>query len=338
LVDEAVSSGAKLSAACDVVGLSERTLQRWRAQGGGEDSRQGPRKPPPNKLTAEEREKVLEVMNGAEFRDLPPNQIVPRLADREEYLASESTMYRILREQEQLAHRELSQPPRHTRPKEYVATEPSKIWSWDITYLRSSVRGRFYYLYMFLDVWSRKIVGWQVYDTESPELSAALFDRICAEEGLDPEGLVLHQDNGGPMKGSTMVATLQALGVIASFSRPRVSDDNPYSEALFRTLKYRPAYPSKPFETLEEARAWVEQFVSWYNTEHRHSAIGFVTPEQRHTGEDVAIATRRQQVYERARSRNPKRWSRGTRNWQAPRQVRLNPAPSSRRQSEAQAA
>jgi transposase InsO family protein len=281
---------------------------------------------------------VLDVLNAPLFRDLPPNQIVPRLADMKEYVASESTMYRILREEQQLVHREPSQPRVHSRPKERVATGPGQVCSWDISYLRSSVRGRFYYLYMFVDVWSRKIVGWQVHEDESSELAAELFNQICWEQDLDPAGLVLHQDNGGPMKGSTLLATLQTLGVIASFSRPRVSDDNPYSEALFRTLKYRPDYPSKPFNSLEEARAWVERFVSWYNTAHRHSAIRFVTPEQRHTGEDRVLLKNRERVYQLARKRNPKRWSGRTRNWRPPTTVYLNPNRSKEQPSEVKAA
>jgi transposase InsO family protein len=267
---------------------------------------------------------VLETMNLPEFRNLPPHQIVPLLADQEVYLASESTMYRILREEKQLEHRQRSRPATHSRPHEYVARGPCQVWSWDITYLRSSVRGIFFYLYMIVDVWSRKIVGWEVHECESTELAAELFRRTCTELNLDPKGLVLHQDNGSPMKGSTMLATLQSLGVIASFSRPRVSDDNPYSEALFRTLKYRPEYPSDPFESTQHARTWVASFVTWYNTEHQHSAIRFVTPEQRHQGLDQAILAKRHEVYQRAQSRNPNRWSGTTRNWEPIQDVGLN--------------
>ena len=224
---------------CHELGLSVKTIQRWREPGGGEDGRHGPRTVPANKLSVEERQEILETVNSAEWRDLSPNQIVPRLADQEIYLASESTMYRLLREHKQLVHRERSRPAKSRRPNEQEATGPHQLWSWDITYLRGPVRGSFYYLYMIEDVWSRKIVGWQIHEKESPELAASLFKETCAYLKLDPDGLVLHSDNGGPMKGSTMLATLQKLGVVASFSRPHVSDDNPYSEALFRTLKYR---------------------------------------------------------------------------------------------------
>ena len=211
------------------------------------------------------------------------------------------------------------------RPREHVATGPNQVFSWDITYLRSPIRGSFYYLYMILDIWSCKVMAAAVYHEESTDLAAELFQRTCRRHGLDPEGVVLHSDNGSPMKGSTMLATLKRLGVVSSFSRPRVSDDNPYSEAIFRTLKYRPEYPSGPFASLEEARLWVEGFVRWYNTEHLHSAIRFVTPEDRHAGRQEEILQRRQRVYERARRRNPRRWSGATRNWQPIRNVYLNP-------------
>ena len=304
-----------------------RTLQRWRAQGGGDDARQGPHGPPANKFSPEDRENLMETVNLPEYRNLPPSQIVPRLADKGMYVGSESTMYRRLKENKQLTHRQASRPATHSRPREYVATGPCQVWSWDITYLRTCVRGSFFYLYMIVDVWSRKIVGWEVHESESTELAAELFRRTCTELNLDPEGLVLHQDNGSPMKGSTMLATLQSLGVVASFSRPRVSDDNPYSEALFRTLKYRPEYPSDPFESVQDARTWVASFVMWYNTEHQHSAIRFVTPEQRHQGLDRAILAKRHVVYQLARARNPNRWSGKTRNWEPILEVGLNRRP-----------
>lgn len=320
-----MASGARLKPAAAEAGVDVRTVQRWRAQGVGDDRRQGPHREPANKLRDVERKRVLEVANSPEYRDLSPKQIVPKLADEGDYIASESTFYRCLRAADQLHHRERSAPAVSRRPAELVATEPEQVWSWDITYLRSSVRGEFYYLYMVEDVWSRKIVGWEVHAVESMDLASALIERTCAELGVDPEGLTLHSDNGGPMKGSTMLATLQRLGIVPSFSRPHVSDDNPFSEALFRTLKYRPEYPRKPFQSLEEARKWVTWFVDWYNTEHLHSAIGFVTPDDRHHGRDIAILAQRHAVYQRAQRRHPERWTGPTRNWIAPAVVRLNP-------------
>ncbi len=325
MVEEAVEAGARQEEACEVLQIRSRTLQRWRRAGVGEDGRRGPMSEPANKLSEDERRRALAVVNTPEYRDLGPHQIVPRLADRGIYLASESTLYRLLREAKQLAHHQRSRPAAR-RPQEYVATGPNQVWSWDISYLPSPVRGQFFYLYQFLDVWSRKSVAACVYETESSDHAAELFQRACAEQNLDPRGIVLHSDNGSPMKGATMLATLHRLGVVTSFSRPRVSDDNPYSEALFRTLKYRPEYPETPFASLQAANAWVEGFMHWYNTVHQHSAIRFVTPEDRHSGRDVAILAHREGVYKQARRQRPERWSGKTRNWKPVEKVSLNPA------------
>jgi putative transposase len=268
---------------------------------------------------------VLAVANSPEFRGLSPKQIVPRLADEGVYLASESTVYRILRDKEQLKNRTPARSPTPRPKPRCTATGPNQLWSWDITYLKSSIRGRFLYLYMVVDVWSRKIVGWAVHRQESANEASRLISKICRESKLDPAGLVLHSDNGGPMRGATMLATLQWLGIVPSFSRPHVKDDNPYSEALFRTVKYRPAYPKRPFNSVEHARAWVTQFVRWYNHEHRHSAIRYVTPAQRHEGLDEAILARRKRVYELAKRRRPVRWTGQTRNCTPVRTVSINP-------------
>ena len=206
-----------------------------------------------------------------------------------------------------------------------MATGPNQVYSWDITYLRSPIRGGFYYLYLVVDVWSRKVVGAAVHDRESSDLAADLIEEVCILHEVDPRGIVLHSDNGGPMKGSTMLAMLQQLGIVPSFSRPSVSDDNPFSESLFRTMKYSLEYPSKPFASLDHAQAWVARFVRWYNTEHLHSGINFVTPVDRHTGREGAIFARRREVYEAARGRNPERWSGSTRKWESVKEVRLNP-------------
>jgi transposase InsO family protein len=181
---------------------------------------------------------------------------------------------------------------------------------------------------MMVDVWSRKIVAARVYDAESHEYSSRLLVEACIRLGIDPHGLVLHADNGGPMKGATMTATMQKLGIMPSFSRPRVSDDNPYSESLFRTMKYRPEYPSQPFTTVDAAQRWVDDFVLWYNTRHLHSAIRFISPDDRHYGREDEILAHRQQVYEKARKENPARWAGSTRNWAPIREVRLNPEKS----------
>lgn len=325
LIDSAVASGARIEQAAAIMGLSARTVMRWRKQDGGCDKRQGPSTAPANKLTDQEKQQVLDVANSAAFRDMSPKQIVPKLADQGVYIASESSFYRVLKEHEMINHRQRSKPATHHRPNEHMACGPNQVWSWDITYLRSSVRGMFFYLYMFVDVWSRKIIAATVFEQESMDLSARLFTQACFVHGVQPEGLVLHSDNGGPMKGSTMQATLQKLGVIPSFSRPMVSDDNPYSESLFRTMKYRPQYPSGAFESVDQAQGWVDQFVNWYNSCHLHSAIRFVTPDDRHYGREEKILANRRQVYEQARRRHPNRWSRQTRNWNPVRLVWLNP-------------
>ena len=324
LIHEAVASGARRKKACELLGLSLRTLQRWGDEP-GEDQRKGPRSSPASKLSDTERRAVLEVANSREFRDLPPSQFVPQLADQGRYLASESTFYRVLHSEKLMAFREPSKPRTPREVPVLRATGPNQVWSWDITYLPTTCRGRFYYLYLAVDIWSRKIVGWEVHEEESMQLASSFISGICSRLDVDLDGLTLHSDNGGPMKGSTMLATLQQLGIVPSFSRPSVSDDNPFSEALFRTLKYRPAYPRKPFDTLEEARAWVTSFILWYNTVHRHSAIRFVTPEERHTGADLAVLDARRELYEKARREHPERWSRSCRNWTPIELVQLNP-------------
>jgi transposase InsO family protein len=313
-----------------VVGITVRTYQRWGKTPGKGDARHGPRRRPANSLSEEEKAELVAIATSMRFRELAPSQIVPILAEEGVYVASESSFYRVLRKEKLLAHREGSRPRHHGRPSEYIATGPNQVWSWDITYLRSALRGQFYFLYLVVDVWSRKIVAWEVAVRESSEIAAAMIARASRENGVDGDQLVIHSDNGGPMKGATLLATLQFLGIVPSFSRPRVYDDNAYSEALFHTLKYRPDYPSLPFESLQEAQRWVEGFVRWYNTEHRHSAIRFVTPERRHAGQEAQVLERRKEVYEEARRRNPSRWTGATRNWSPIAEVSLNPIPRDR--------
>lgn len=324
-VREAHASGARLRPCAKVVEVDVRTLRRWVLSPTGDDQRRGPRTAPHNRLSTAEQKRVLELATSPEYRDLSPKQIVPRLADSGSYVASESTFYRLLRGEKLLCCRGPAKARESRRVQELVATGPNQVWSWDITYLRSPVRGVFYYLYLIVDVWSRKIVGARVEEYESSELASALVPEAIEAEGADATRLALHQDNGAPMKGSSLKATLEVLGVLASYSRPGVSNDNPYSESLFRTLKYRPAYPRQPFSGLEAARAWVGDFVAWYNHEHLHSGIGFVTPSSRHAGDDVATLQARRRVYEAARTRHPERWSGGTRSWAAPAEVVLNP-------------
>lgn len=324
LIDEACQAGARLRKACKVLGLSARTVQRWRKPDAVEDGRKESSKSPKNKLSEVKRQMILNLVNSHKYRDMNPHQIVADLADQGRYVASESTMYRIMKEEGQDTHRQGSTPRKHTKPMELTATAPNQVWTWDITYLPSPVRGEFFYLYMVMDLYSRKIISWQVHDREDATLASGLIREGCRLEGISNDQIVLHSDNGSPMKGATMLATLQQLGVMPSFSRPSVKNDNPYSESLYKTLKYRPWYPQSPFKGLEEARDWVEAFAHWYNLEHRHSRLEYVTPNQRHTGQDKLILAHRRAVYQRAKNKNPERWSGQTRTWTAPAEVILN--------------
>ena len=326
LIEDARKAGARLAPACEIIGISAKTYQRWSQPGNVADGRLTAQQSPPNKLSEIERQRLLTTANQPEYANLPPNKIVPKLADKGIYLASESTFYRVLKAEKQLTHRQRSKPAGTIKkPEALSATAPNQLYSWDITYLPTVVKGHFLYLYLVMDIFSRKIVGWQVYEEESSALAADLMTDICQREKVSKNQVMLHSDNGSPMKGATMLSTLQALGVIPSFSRPSVSNDNPYSESLFRTLKYRPDYPSKPFEDTQAARRWINDFAHWYNNEHLHSAIQFVTPAQRHRGEDVKILENRKKVYEKAKQKTPNRWSGDIRNWAPIEKVNLNP-------------
>jgi len=328
LIEEAVGSGCRRAAACGVLDISLRTYQRWAREGGHgkTDGRKGSRrKAPANKLSEEERKQILVVANSAEFASSPPSQIVPTLADRGQYLASESTIYRILKAEEQQHHRGRAKKPSINVVTSHCVSEANRLWAWDITWLPASVKGLYFYWYMVLDVYSRKIVGHEVHVAESAELASLLLRKASLAEGLAGREVVLHSDNGSAMKSATMLATLEKLGIVPSFSRPRVSNDNAYAESLFRTCKYRPNYPSKPFDSVGQAREWTSQFVHWYNHQHKHSGLKFVTPTQRHDGRDVTILRHREQVYEAAKQRHPERWTGTTRNWALKNEVWLNP-------------
>ena len=259
---------------------------------------------PGNNLSGIEREKIVDVLSSSEYGDFNPHQIVPKLADRGIYMGSEATINAL--------------------KLIIIATGPNQVWSWDITYLPTKVKGCFFYLYMIMDVYSRKAVGYQVYECETGELAADLITDTCNQEHVSKDQVVLHSDNGGPMKAFTMLAKLKELGVMPSFSRPRVSNDNPYSESLFRTMKYRPEYPEKPFQTLDSARGWAERFAQWYNNEHLHSGIRFITPADRHDGKDIEILSKRHQIYQKAKDGHPERWTGKTRDWRHIGEVELN--------------
>jgi putative transposase len=327
LIQEAVEAGARQSKACEVLGLTERTLQRWRRAPGGEDARRGPKTPVAHRLTEAEKDEALAIANRPEYRNLTPEAVVAKAADEGIYVCSERSLRRVQKERSQDAYRNRAKPAtRVHKPREYAASEPLRVLSWDITYLNKAfVRGEFFFLYLYVDVWSRKILGWEVHEEQTSERAADLLRSIAAEHDLEAEATVLHQDNGAPMKGATFLATLDDLGITKSFSRPRVSDDNAFIESLFRHLKYAPSFPRRGFESLERARAWVADFVHWYNHQHLHSAIGYVTPDDRHHGRDIAILDARRHVYDQAQKRNPARWTGAPRRWGRPEIVTLNP-------------
>lgn len=328
LINEAVNSGARMFRACAELEFCPRTYRRWTILAGTvkPDGRPIAVRPvPANALSEAERQKLVALSCQTEFASLPPSQIVPILADRGEYYASESSFYRVLKAHDLQHHRGRSGAPSQSEPRRHQATGPNQVWVWDITWLPGPVAGTFYYLYLMLDLFSRKVVGWEVHEEETSEHAALLIRKASLAEGRGLTPLVLHSDNGSPMKGATMLVTLQKLGIAPSFSRPGVSDDNAQAEAFFRTLKYRPGYPDKGFKTLETVRDWVMKFVRWYNTRHQHSALKFVTPEQRHQGADIAVLQARKTLYEQAKAAKPERWRGTTRNWDRPATVWLNP-------------
>lgn len=330
-IDAAHSAGARLHLACTTAGIDVRTLQRWKAGQGllaGDGRPQAVRPVPSHALSEAERARLLEVANEPRFAAVPPVRIVPMLADEGVYLASESSFARVLRKQGQTAHRGRAKAPKAVRPPTtHIAQAVRQVWCWDMTYLPATVVGRWFHLYLILDLYSRKIVGWEVHETDDSHHAAHLVKRTALAEGIAmmTDKPVLHGDNGSTLKATTVLAMLHWLGVKPSYSRPRVSDDNAYAESLFRTAKYRPEFPAEGFADLEEARVWAADFVRWYNMEHRHSGIRYVTPAQRHAGQDHAILAARHALYTQAQELNPARWSGKTRNWTPIGAVTLNP-------------
>lgn len=321
--------GCRLSTACKEINLSVRTYRRWQHKGTVVADRRSTceRKAPANRLSEQEKDAILTVCNAPEYAHLPPSQIVPALLDNGQYLASESTFYRVLNAHNQLNHRGRQRPPaKRSKPTSYTAKAPNQVYTWDITYLPASIKGQYFYLYLIEDIYSRKIVGAEVYEQECGDKAAALLQRTVLKEGCLRQPLVLHSDNGAPMKSQVMKAKIEELGVTGSYSRPRVSNDNPYVESLFHTLKYRPDWPTEGFPSLVAAREWVEQFIHWYNEEHKHSKLNFVTPSERHERKDQAVLQWRAKVLLAARAQWPHRWrGRDIRNCKAVGSVTLNP-------------
>lgn len=332
LFSEAVTAGARRKPVAAILNIALRTIQRWLPSATTTmllDQRPLALRPvPSNKLTAAEYAQVTTVVNSVEYASLPPSQIVPKLADKGIYIASESTFYRILRAEGLLNHRGDSRAPQAGRVKTtHLATAMNQVWMWDITWLPSNVKGKYYYLYQVIDLYSRFGVAWEVHEVESGELAATLMQQAVLREKTQSNlnSLVLHSDNGGAMKSKTLSAKLADLGVVKSHSRPRVSDDNAYIESFFRTLKYCPKFPRKGFDSMDAARLWTKDFMQWYNFEHQHSKISFVTPAQRHCGEDLVILAQRKVVYADAKAAHPNRWSGNTRSWEHISTVALNP-------------
>jgi putative transposase len=323
LIDEAVAAGCRQAVACEELGVHARTLQRWRSK--PEDGRPSAERPTPtNKLSDAERQAVLAASHRPDCAKLTPHEIVPKLADEGVYLASESTFYRVLKAAGQSRRRGRARAPKRRPLTTHRASGPNQVWCWDITWLPTTVKGRFFYWYMMVDLYSRKLVVNEVHDSECSEHAKELLAKGCLRERTAGRFLVLHSDNGSTMKGATLLSAMRSLGVVPSYSRPRVSNDNAYAEALFRTAKYCPLWPQRPFDSIEQARAWVGRVVDWYNNDHRHSALRFVTPAQRHQGRDRGLLSERAAVYAEARRQRPERWSGKTRNWEPIGHVYLN--------------
>jgi putative transposase len=292
--------------ACQDLGVPRSSLYRARQP-------QPPAKPrpkPSRALNEAERAEVRAVLNSDRFQDAPPRQVYATLLDEGTYLCHWRTMYRILKEHHEVRERRNQlKHPRHAKP-ELVATGPNQLWSWDITKLKGPAKWHSYYLYVILDVFSRYAVGWLLAEQESAQLAQTLIAETCAKQNIARDELTLHADRGAPMKAKTVGQLLIDLGVTKSHSRPRVPDDNPYSEAHFKTLKYQPDFPGR-FGSFEEALIWARRFFPWYNHQFYHSSLGLLTPASVHYGQAEKILNHRQQVLQVAYEAHPERFVQG---------------------------
>lgn len=306
-----------------MVGISVRSLQRWRTEG-LIDGRKGAAKNTARKLSAEEEDAVYRAANQERFADMTPEQVVASLAQESTYLASASTFYRILKRRKAVNHRSDTRTPiHHSKPPQRIATGPNQVWSWDITWLNTEVKGLWLYAYVIMDLWDRCIVGWSIHEREDGELAKLMFERACRDHCATPN--FLHSDNGGPMKSYTLVEFLYSRGITLTTNRPRVSNDNPYSESLFKTVKYRASFP-RQFTDLMSAMTWFAGFVDWYNNGHLHSGLAYLTPGQRRSGASQHILSLRNLAIENARAKNPLRWGkRPAKKYHLPPKVILNP-------------
>lgn len=300
--------------ACRAFGVAERTFHHRRAAAQGRlvprPSRAKPsdeHDPVPWKIPDDERDHIKDVLCSPRFGDLAPAQVYATLLDEGVYLCSERTMYRILHEHDLVRERRRGHRRSGHHPPRVHATGPNQAWSWDISRLRGPVVRSWFYLYVVLDILSRKIVAWSIDTVESDQVAKRLIQTACRREGINPDQLILHSDRGAQMTGTTIAELLEDLGVTRSLSRPRTSNDNPYSEANFKTAKYRPDYPDR-FDTIDEARAWMRRFARWYNQEHYHSGIAYLHPADVHAGRTADIVAARQHVLDTAYRANPERF------------------------------
>ena len=314
-IHTACQQGCRKKIVCQYLGIDIRRIQRWKKDGVIDKRKGSPRKVE-KRLTEAEKDEIIETCTNERFRNLNPHEIVAILAEEGKYIASESSFYRTLHERNLMKHRRDEKKPTGSQQIEVVITEPHKQLSWDISYLKTTVKGKYFYLYMFIDIWNRKIIQWAIHEEESDKKAKELLEDI----GI--KNYSLHSDNGGPMKSHLMKATLEKLGVLATFSRPYVSNDNAYSEALFKTVKLTAGYP-KAFDSIEEAREWMSKFVQWYNYEHKHSGIGYVTPQERLEGKDKIIFAKRNETYLSAYNTHPERWSKPPKQWKHEEKVSL---------------
>jgi putative transposase len=320
-VDRAAGELGGNKPACEALGVSRATYYRSRRSPG--PPRQRPR--PPRALDHGERAQVLEALNGERFVDQAPAQVQAALLDEGTYLCSVRTMYRILEANQQVRERRNQlRHPEYTKP-ELVAAAPNQVWSWDITKLKGPVTWSYFYLYVVLDIFSRYVVGWLLADCESATLAKHLIAETCAKERVEPGQLTLHADRGPSMKSKTLAQLLADLSVTKTHSRPYVSDDNPFSESQFKTMKYRPEFPHR-FGSQEHARSFCRSYFAWYNTQHHHSGLGFLTPAQVHHGLADGALAHRQSVLELAYMAHPERFPNGPPRVVKPaREVWINP-------------
>jgi putative transposase len=291
---------------CEALGLPRATYYRARIPSA---SVSRPRSSP-RALSKEEKETVVVVLNEERFMDLPPAQVHSQLLDEKRYLCSIRTMYRVLDENKQVRERrDQRRHPVYQAP-ELLATRPNELWSWDISKLKGPVKWTWFYLYVILDVFSRYVVGWMLAHRESAALAERLIKETCERQGIVPGRLTVHADRGSSMTSKTVAMLLSDLGVTKTHSRPHVSNDNPFSESHFKTLKYRPDFP-KRFGSIQDGRGFCRDFFPWYNTVHRHSALGWFTPHDVHYGHVDSTLSKREEVLHEAYKRNPERFVRG---------------------------